>query len=200
MQLDKLDKHLHDQGAQIADVLEPGLSEHDIDDAVMDAVGLRLPVEARTWFSWHNGTRPLTLADGRPGAAYLPTGFTVMSLAQAIDDCQSSRMIARDQESEGLYPAAEWWAPSWFPIAVGAHPALVTVDCAVPAGEPTPIRVVEWDYGEGWDAICAESLTQAVGWWVGLLDRGIYRWDSVGRDWEDNWDRIPALLRQTRLV
>lgn len=109
-QLDKLDEHLRRQGAQIADVLEPGLSEHDIDDAVMDSVGLRLPAEARTWFGWHNGTRRLTLADGCPGAAYLPTGFTVLSLAQAIDDCRSRRTIARDQESDGVFTAAEWWA------------------------------------------------------------------------------------------
>lgn len=90
--------------------------------------------------------------------------------------------------------------PSWFPIAAGAHPASVTVDCAVPEGEPTPIRVVEWEYGEGWDDVCANSLTQAVDWWVELFDQGIYRCDPIGEEWENNRDRIPAHVQQTRLV
>ena len=73
-----------DDGAPTAEALRPGLGNSEIDELTAP-LGLRLPPEARTLWSWHDGAEP-----GR-GVLWIGTGWEPLSLARAVSLTQEYR-------------------------------------------------------------------------------------------------------------
>jgi hypothetical protein len=169
------------QRAPVADHLRPGLPTERIDEMTA-ALGLRLPVEARTWWSWHDGVDVAlgTVGELGPGLPFLP-------LENAVDLCR----LFREQAGVAWGDQAEqWWRPSWFPITerLGA----IRCDCAVETGAPTPIFYADsHDYdAEGLTKPRVESFGTMVTWWVEALESGAWRYDATARRWERQADHL----------
>src|SRR5829696_8622344 len=91
-------------GARIAETLRPGLNGSEIDAMTAD-LGFRLPVEARIWWEWHDGTSS-TMTTHALGLDYL-----YLPLENAVGQYRQMREIARataageaDLEPEDVWP------------------------------------------------------------------------------------------------
>jgi len=111
-------------------------------DAITAPLGLRLPDEARVWWGWSNG------------APRHPSGLPYLPLEEAVDLYRSVRRMADDVAGGAPAGAAHasadfWWERAWFPITRSGHGSTVACDCGVARGEPTPIRVIDWENVSG---------------------------------------------------
>jgi cell wall assembly regulator SMI1 len=167
--------------------LKPGLSDAEI-DALTEPLGLRLPVEARTWWGWHDGV-DMTGAKfefDREMGAWWP----YLSLAEAVAECQRCRRDSEEMERAIAQPEPAWWYPSWFPITVDPPVAILACDCAVPKGEPTPIRHISAPEGQPPPAPSVPSLGALIARWIEAFDRGIWT-PKPGGGWTIDEDRWP---------
>jgi cell wall assembly regulator SMI1 len=192
-QLERLQALWCEQGAPLAEHLEPGLTDEEI-ESEMGSLGLRLPAEAALWWGWHNGVPP-----GRPrdmgGAA-----FALLTLEEAVREYHSSRQVA-EQAALTDGEADRLWHPTWFPITNTGYGAVIACDCSVAQGAPTPIRAVHWGHKEDSDVPVAESFGQMVGWWIEAIERGAWRYDTALERWEiDRGKLADPRLELTRLV
>lgn len=175
------------QRAPVVEHLRPGLSPDQI-DAMTEPLGVRLPTEARTWWSWHDGvSRTTALGAHRelgPSFPFLP-----------LDEAATHYQHARQQAAEVAGDRADyWWRPSWFPIT--ERRGEVRCECSVPAEAPCPIY---WAYSHDHDA---EGLTRPrvdsfgamVAWWIEAIEIGAWQYNSA----EGGWEYRPQLLSPDR--
>jgi hypothetical protein len=73
------------------------------------------------------------------------------------------------------------WSPSWLPVGGLRFP--VVIDCSVPAGAPTPVRLVSLEH-VGPSPPVAASLGEVVTWWIAAIDNGAWRWDTTHSVWK----------------
>jgi hypothetical protein len=101
--LDRLEGEWGRQKAPIAEFLVPGLPE-DVIDAMTAPLGVRLPVEARVWWQWHNGVdvpkERWTSQARRLGG----TDFDIISLERAVAEYHWRRRLVQEQPVEPLSP------------------------------------------------------------------------------------------------
>lgn len=148
----------------------PGLEEREI-DAMTSPLGLRLPVEARTWWGWQNGAS---------GALFGP-GRTLLSLENAIELYEQELAIFHaDDIAETV---ASLRPRERFPIMHSGGP--VSCDCSVPEGAPTPIYHVDsHDYDiDGVENPRTRSFGELVQWWLDAFDEGVWQWDRAAGRW-----------------
>ena len=174
--------------------LAPGLSESEV-QARVSSLGLVLPVEAVTWFGWHNAT-----IDAARGRSFITcTPFAFLSLDQAAEMCASYREGAASiAEEMGCTEEMAGWGRSWFPLVAGASGNVAAIDCSVPAGERSPVRETG-KADEDPTKVDADSLTTVIEWWLAAHRSGIYAW-TPEHGWQSEDERLPPEQRRTKLV
>jgi cell wall assembly regulator SMI1 len=192
-QLERLEELWAEQGAPLVEHLQPGLTNEEI-ERELEPLDLRLPCEAALWWGWHDG-----VPSGQPRDMGGPV-FRFLTLADAVREYHSSRRVAEgaartEDEADHL------WHPSWFPITNTGYGAVISCDCSVAEGAPTPIRAVHWGHNEESDVPVAESFGQMVAWWIDAIEVGAWRYDTGLGRWEIDRQRLPdPSLELTRLV
>lgn len=112
--------------------LEPGLPDAQIDELTAP-LGLRLPVELRMWFAWHNG-----------GARYPWTlSNALWSLEDAVEETQFFRDVARSVREDPDVPEVGEWQSTWFAFT-GLDGGALVVDAAE---QGTVSPVLSWKHG-----------------------------------------------------
>jgi cell wall assembly regulator SMI1 len=192
--LEELEVRWRAQGAAIAGDLRPGLEAAAIQEATA-AVGVQLPVEARVWWGWHDGTsRSLT-------SHAIGGDLLYLTIEAAVTRYQRERAGAAAAMQDGVDPQ-KTWPPTWFPMAARGDGAVMACDCAVDEGAPTPIRRVHWEkYGNHSLVPVAPSLGTVVSWWIDAIDAGAWRFDKERGLWDTDSARLPdPALERTGLV
>jgi cell wall assembly regulator SMI1 len=164
--------------------------------ATLSPLGLGLPVEARVWWGWHDGANGQGLR--KPLA---PVGGRLLSLAQAVDAYKLFKRSAErgvEPDIPALANPDDRWHPAWLPIVGPQHP--IVVDCSVPQGEPTPLRLIDLADVEGSPRIRAGSLGEMIALWNRALDDGGWRWDSERGRWEVRRELMDEDYRMSALV
>ena len=163
--------------APVVDRLRPGLADAEL-DALMEPLGLRLPMEARVWWGWHDGVEATSVRLSRereimPALEFHP-------LAEAVDRCWTWRRISRGwhDDAPGEQPDP-WWDDAWFPITDAGQAGIVACDCSVAAGEPTPIRcVLPPEPGSPTAEPVFASLGELVQGMIDAFDAGAWRYEE----------------------
>lgn len=199
--MEQLEKRWRDQGAPIADALEPGLTPAAI-AALTEPLGITLPGEVARWWAWHNGAgleRPHSREIGGPGFRYI-------SLEEAVQKYHALRVVAKRSVTQGVEGAPEfgeldfWWNRQWFPIVESVGGISLACDCTVAFEAATPIRAVDWSAREPGDASVARSFGQVIEWWIAAFDAGAWRYDRAAQQWDYRFGQIPPELALTRCV
>src|SRR4051812_323503 len=171
--LDALEQQWRVQDLPVVGRLRPGLSEQ-AQNALVEPVGIHLPIEARRWWGWHDGANPGGLAIERE----IGPGFPFLTLEEAVDAYRRYREAAAESDEPDY-----WWRPSWFPIT--DRRGAVRCDCDVASGEPAPIY---WAYShdhdrDGLTRPRARSFGEVVTWWIDALQRRLWEFDRDSRGW-----------------
>ncbi len=182
------------RGVPIVDHLAPGLTEDEMSE-IMSPLGLRLPVEARAWWGWHDGVpwRP----DGGPTPERaLGPGLEYMPLRDAVEAYLMDRKIFTEVEGdpEPFRPAA------YFPITRSSGPILC--DCSVPDGALSPIYYAHThdSQPEDMQRPGARSFGEMVSWWIDALAGGGWQWDSARAAWKRDYERLDSAHEVTGLL
>jgi hypothetical protein len=120
--LGALEQRWRDHGTSIPEVMQPGLSDEDI-DRIAAPLGFDLPDEVRTLYRWHDGS-------GRYEMSWLRS---MWSLEAGVTETVKDRVDA------------EIWRPGWLQI-LGERP-YVRVDCLA-NGRHGPVPV--WHEAPEW--------------------------------------------------
>lgn len=153
-------------------------------DDLVEPLGLRLPVEAKLWWGWHDG------AEGRGSAYAIGLVLPYLQLGEAIQIYSETRQIAHDVTAEpGGLEADDLWRPEWFPITVPLRGFLVC-DCSTADGDPTPIHLVDFEFADVSKTPVAPSFGALVERWLEALDAGAWIYNPDRNSWED----LPHLL------
>lgn len=194
--LDRFEGLLRVHDAPLSELLRPGLSTEQMDE-ITTTIGLRLPVEARTWWGWHDGAESQEnerLRDFGPGI--------LLSLDEAVQRWRMRRQVAIDcaeGEDDRWGDPDFYWRPEWFPVA--SRGADVVCDCSVPDGAITPLRVIDSHADPEASAIVeASSFGEMVTWWIEALEANAYRYDHQAALWRRDDSLITDDRLSTRLV
>jgi cell wall assembly regulator SMI1 len=182
--LDELAMRWRQQGAAILHSLRPGLSEQAI-EASVSGLGLSLPIEARVWWGWHDGTESTVNAY----AIGLDTVYLQLGRAAELYGEQRDVALQVADGASGL-TADDFWRPHWFPFAVASRPVLAC-DCSVPEGALTPIYAVDYEFVDESKTPVADSLGDLVSLWIEALDAGAWTYNRELHRWEDHPERLP---------
>lgn len=195
--LEALERRWHEQDVPLATRLQPGLSEAEI-DAATAPLDLRLPIEARRWWGWHDGVPTSAVRTARDRAIVGP-GIEFVPLQESVQQCIRRReRSARAAERPGAV-AELLWAPHWFPITHTSGP--VVCDCSVAEGDPTPILLYEpGSLLEGIHEPRARSFGELVTWWIDALDSGAWRYHADDERWTAEPELLPSAARDSWLV
>lgn len=191
-QLEVLAERWRSQDAPLLEMLRPGLSEEEM-DALTEPLDIRLPVEARLWWGWHDG---VDLDRDAPGSSELGPNRSFVSLHTAVSECDERREIARDvTDSEA--DAERMWGRAWFPITAFGDYAC---DCSVPDGQASPVHFTNYHYTETPDTPVAESFGEMVDLWIQAIDSGAWYYDFGRGRWLIRFDALDPELEKTRIV
>jgi cell wall assembly regulator SMI1 len=113
------------------DLFRPGLSPARLDELAA-AAGVPLSVEARAWWTWH---------DGSAGGA-LP-GVEHLSFEAAFDQYRRWREMAA-KFGPGWLGADAMWHPAWVPM-FDTGVDTFAIDCSGALDAPSPLRRVDWE-------------------------------------------------------
>lgn len=193
--LARLDDHLDRQQVPIVDAWQPGLDPEQARTAVDRELGLQLPVEAETWFAWHDGVDPSRY--GRDGVWMVASDLFPMPLSRCIGEYHRRRRLAERLEEPPAIPADDIWHPLWFPLLGYISEDLVFLDTNVPPGAAAPVHIkYAHDAPSESHQPRVPSLTDAVSVWVRMFDEGRYRFDpSTGRLDADTDGLDPQMFR-----
>jgi cell wall assembly regulator SMI1 len=177
-ELHELEAEWQRQGAPIAGLLRPGLTEAEL-DGVAAQLGVSLPPEVRQLWSWHDGTHA---EPGQEGADIGPGGFIFHSTEDVVEHHRWNMEVHATSPEPELLP--DWfWHRSWVPfMTVDAHRLYIDCDRQTSGGD-SPVRAVPHDW-VGFDTDVACSLASAVSLWVWLLREGHFAWNPATGCWD----------------
>lgn len=179
--LDDLGARWRRAGAPVADALRPGVSEGEA-AALTKPAGCMLPPEARTWWSWHNGTTVATAEyEAWPGK-------WLVALKESVETSRSewNEFVAIVGEEE----ARAIWRPTWLPILTTGGGDHVVIDCAEQA-RASPVYFFDREGGGPWTFTPhAPSIGMMVTWWIEGIDNGACWWDRARRRWMKDYPRL----------
>lgn len=191
--LERLRSYWRDQGAPIATLLQPGLTDAEM-DAVISPIGLRLPEEARAWWGWHNGAVRTTSRDER----LMTHLYEFLPLDEAVEQyC----LIQQWLDKLGRNPWDPIWQKSWLPLAMTSSRPILVCDTDSSAHAGMPIYVVSW--GDSEDAHlypAAGSLREVVSCWLRAFSEEIWAYSATDQDWRFDFDRKQELFLGNRLI
>jgi hypothetical protein len=167
----RLDEHLERAGAPLARAWKPGITLGEFRVFAPD-IG-QPPAEIAEWFAWHDGAHFVGVDPT------LPNNLEPFDLYAAMKErelCLESWGHQTGFDSHGTY------FPQWLPIC-GRDDSVIVADCSGGPSALAPIHYVDNHSSTDYDAVLAESLTEMVGLWVDLLERGKYRYDSENAYW-----------------
>ena len=198
--LARLDEAWRSQGADIAGNALPGLTDAQIDERITP-LGVVLPEELRTWWRWHDGVRGglEAFANDYDEASIGPGEWQLVSLDEAVERYQFEDRTA--QYAEDPIAGEYYWRDSWFPFVQAGSNDVLFVDTTVLTEDRTsPIRCrLSWNW-DGWDAVQAHSLADAVAVWLRALTAGHYRWNATSHEWDHDRPSMPGHFRQGLLL
>lgn len=186
-----LEAELRAQGAPVVANWRPGLSEPQMNE-LLDPLPLRLTLEARRWWGWHDGVA--LPAEALAVERELGPERDFIPLAEALDGYQDlvSMALTEAEESSELL-----WHPHWMPVSrFGA----IACDCSGPDDAPTPIRDVDYHHASRPGQIVARSFGEMVSWWIDALHIGAWQYDASRRRWDRYYGLIPPERQHTGLV
>lgn len=189
--LSDLKQRWRDQGAFIARVLRPGLSDAEMDE-LTEPVGLHLPAEARRWWAWHDGASPQV--PGLDAAAALGPVSLFLPLAYAVRECRRLRDVMREAWGDDLGPD---WKQSWLPIDANKRPTVF--DCGVAFDAPVPVRsffVEDPTAGEAG----VGSIGELVTIWIDAIDSGAWTNDGYADHWKYDFTRLDQRVARLHLA
>jgi cell wall assembly regulator SMI1 len=182
--LKSYEERLRRQGLGVDQWTRLGITT-DVMEEILAPLGLRLPIEARVWWEWHDGS---TYGGWEK---VLGPGNVCLSLEESVKKYQQCRIEAEELVVPDCPPLDDpdfRWNPAWLPVCGDpGHP--VVIDCSVAEGEPTPIRFIDWQNVDGFFKPRAVSFGQMVSWWIRAIDSGAWRWNPE----RDRWDRHDEL-------
>jgi cell wall assembly regulator SMI1 len=156
-------------------------------DKATAPLGLRLPVEARTLFGWHDGTMSVPGVSGDIGPA-----FALGRLEKRVEQCWEMRRRAAHVAPAGV---TGLWEDTWFPLMPGIIDAsIIVIDTDTAEGDTAAVGLPD---KEGTIAPIAErTFTDIVEMWVNCMDTGLYTWSPEHRLWTKPWPMktLPAHL------
>lgn len=189
------EQRLRAQGVPVDEWRVPGASDEEMDRALAP-LGLKLPIEGRVWWGWHNGARP------KARRKLFGPFKNCLSLDEAVAQYRQSRGIAERvaaDEREAPLNDPDWaWNPTWFPIEGPGQP--IVIDCGVADDRPTPVRMIDWQNVEGFFKPRASSLGQRIAWWIAALEEGAWRWRPDHQTWEIREELYGAAARRSGLM
>jgi cell wall assembly regulator SMI1 len=186
--LDRLEGFWRDAGAPLYEVLAPGLDDGTI-MSLAGELGLTLPDEARQWWRWHNGVVAGT--DWR--ARQLTRGYSILSLSEALDECQQMR---REFGNDDFIAWQHWWLP----FGRAASGALICFDCSEPARAESPILVRDWHMDQESPRPVTNSLAATLDVWIDLYETGAIWFDPTSRRWTLEFELVPMNVRVNGLA
>jgi cell wall assembly regulator SMI1 len=183
--LRELEERWRQVGAFIIRALRPGICDSEM-DRVTAAVGLRVPNEARRWWSWHDGAEPQVSGI----AAELGPGRAFLSLRASV------RERGRLQQLLGVASGGSGdpdWRDSWLPI--DAHKRPIVFDCGVGTNDPVPVRSFFMEDADA-GAKGVASIGELVLVWIEAMDCGAWSYNRAAERWEYNWQLLrPEIAR-----
>jgi cell wall assembly regulator SMI1 len=190
-----LEERLGTQGV-LVDEWEPGLSDDEMSETLAP-LGLTMPAEGRALWGWHNG------APGQDMGNQLgPVGPEFLDLAAAVKCHQAYRRVVLKTmghfESPPLDDPDFSWSPAWLPFIGWQLPAVL--DCSVPNGSPSPVRVIAMEDPIGSSEPVADSLAEVVKRWINALDRGAWEWHLDRSEWSRHLELLDPESRKGRLI
>lgn len=174
--LDALAAEIAKAGAPVDDLLAPGLPKDRIRELTA-ALGLELPDDAITLWSWRNGN-----ALRSDGGVNQIGFYELYSLERAVERHELEQDVARGVleavDQSGIEDPIV--APrEWFPFI---HP-FIAIDCGVPRGSASPVYWVDYHCPPWWNPV-AGSIADVVEVWINALKDGIWIWNADFSRWE----------------
>jgi hypothetical protein len=188
--LERVEGFFRAQGAPIADLVRPGLSDDELDEQAR-AWPYSLPAEVRTWFRWHNGCeQPPEVQSTWPFLTWN------LSFAEGVED---ARLIQQwqEQDRDNIHERIVYEA-RWLPL-FNASPGIEAVDTSVSFDASAPVHDLHV-MAEDWRVPIIGSLTELAELWVHAIDAGWWRWDDEAGDWADHFQQLPPEMRVLGLV
>ena len=182
--LEQLATRWRQKSMPIAHSLRPGLSDAEMDD-LTQPLGVILPREARTWWSWHDGAEP--------GTANLGPGRVFSPLADAVRNTLSVRDVMRGVDGE-LDPT---WRFSWLTMNSGGDTTVI--DCGLSFDEPVPARCYRFEEPET-GAEGVPSIGTLVSLYIDAFDRRVWTYDADRRVWCGDASNSDPATRNLHLV
>jgi cell wall assembly regulator SMI1 len=165
------------QQTDTLDSLAEGASEQRM-QALTEPLGVRLPIEARAWWGWH---------DGSP--SWILPGLGLMSIERAIERYQWRRRTAEEfvqhpDTGEELRDVEKIWRRSWLPIFETGGPHVLVLECDLP-DRPSPIRQIDWELlpQPNYAAVLAPSLGDYIQRWMDAVHAGRHHYDVDEGRW-----------------
>jgi cell wall assembly regulator SMI1 len=189
--LNEYEQRLHEQGTPVQEWLNSGASSAEM-AAALAPVGLQLPLEGRVLWGWHDG------ATSAGQGLVFGNGKFFLPLADMVEQYGRERETARglvDDEAPPFDDPDFRWQPGWLPFSGDpGHPAVI--DCAVPDGQPTPVRCIDWaDQPEEYGLIRARSLGELIHHFIRAIDSGAWRWNATRGRWDTERELLGPDLR-----
>jgi hypothetical protein len=175
--LTELEAAWQSQGAEIAGVLAPGLSDEAM-AALVEPLGLTLPAEARIWWGWHDGVTVTT-----PYGWEIGPDIGFYSLAQAVEQYREERESVNEGD----------WPNSWLPFTNFRRGPLI-IDCQ--ADERAIVHRVNWEVGH---FPGADSMGELVALWLEAMDTGVWSWNPEGA-WHRAIDLAPPRMADMHVI
>jgi hypothetical protein len=187
--MDRLLDHWERLGAPIASLLQPGLTDGEIDERLAPT-RLTLPDEARALFSWRNGTRP------RPEIDYYTrtmgiAGWCFWSLEELVEWYVTEWNDWRDGMYDDLgYATRDDFWPEWFPVfRTRQWDRHLLIDCRHQPSYPNAVAATGATVNER-TALKAFSLLALLETWVLWFDAGFISYDVERGRWTHDADAL----------
>jgi hypothetical protein len=181
----KFERALFDSIPAVADFLQPGLSDAEIDEIVGVLPG-KLPSESRVWWKWRNGLPAWTSTEHPDSVPWALGGgeFRLSSLQQCVESYQELREGAQELSAED----PEIFAPAlWFPIDATSE---VSIELAPEARSHSRVFLTDgYAAGQYGDTI-ADSLGEIIAWWTESFESGGLKWGQ-----NSGWESAKHLVR-----
>jgi cell wall assembly regulator SMI1 len=173
-----LDQRLEELGAPVTQIWRPGLSDDQMDE-LTGQIGLTLPIEARAWWSWHDGVEHGVIVP-QPG---IGDGWVPLSLAEAIDNAIFLRRISTSEvAADGYIDRRGEWSMSWIALCGNPSPERLACECDVPTGAPSPAIYFDPEGNDEPERPKAPSLGEVIHIWLDAIEDGTWHIDPTTGD------------------